>query len=65
MDKIKAAGYSLETPVLITNHTDLKEIKNTNEEYAYLGNLHTFLFRHGLGIASPPLLLTYVNNIIS
>lgn len=27
MDKIKAAGYSLETPVLITNHTDLKEIK--------------------------------------
>ena len=31
MDKIKAAGYSLETPVLITNHTDLKEIKNTNE----------------------------------
>ena len=25
------AGYSLETPVLITNHTDLKEIKNTNE----------------------------------
>jgi len=28
---IKAAGYSLETPVLITNHTDLKEIKNTNE----------------------------------
>lgn len=31
MDKIKAAGYSLETPVLITNHTNLKEIKNTNE----------------------------------
>ena len=31
MDKIKAAGYSLETPVLITNHTDLKEIKNTKE----------------------------------
>ena len=31
MDKIKAAGYSLETPVLITNHTDIKEIKNTNE----------------------------------
>lgn len=34
-------------------------------KYAYLGNLHTILFRHGLGIASPPLLLTYVNNIIS
>ena len=28
--KIKEAGYSLETPVLVTNYADLKEVKNTN-----------------------------------
>lgn len=30
MNKIKEAGYSLETPVLVTNYADLKEVKNTN-----------------------------------
>ena len=30
MNKIKEAGYSLETPVLVTNYADLKEIKNTS-----------------------------------
>lgn len=30
MNKIKKAGYSLETPVLVTNYADLKEVKNTN-----------------------------------
>lgn len=29
MNKIKEAGYSLETPVLVTNYADLKEVKNT------------------------------------
>ena len=28
MDQIQSAGYSLETPVLVTNYADLKEIKN-------------------------------------
>lgn len=27
MAKIQEAGYSLETPVLVTNYADLKEIK--------------------------------------
>ena len=31
MEKIKEAGYSLETPVLVTNHADLKEVKNISE----------------------------------
>lgn len=31
MAKIQEAGYSLETPVLVTNYADLKEIKNTSE----------------------------------
>lgn len=31
MDKIKDAGYSLETPVLVTNHSDLKQISNTSK----------------------------------
>ena len=30
MNKIKEAGYSLETPVLVTNYADLKEVKNTS-----------------------------------
>lgn len=30
MNKIKEAGYTLETPVLVTNYADLKEVKNTN-----------------------------------
>lgn len=30
MNKIKEAGYSLETPVLVTNYADLKEVKNAN-----------------------------------
>lgn len=30
MNKIKEAAYSLETPVLVTNYADLKEVKNTN-----------------------------------
>lgn len=30
MNKIKEAGYSLETPVLVTNYADLKDVKNTN-----------------------------------
>ena len=30
MNKIKEAGYTLETPVLVTNYSDLKEVKNTN-----------------------------------
>ena len=30
MNKIKKAGYTLETPVLVTNYADLKEVKNTN-----------------------------------
>ncbi|WP_418466765.1 beta-glucoside-specific PTS transporter subunit IIABC [Faecalibacillus faecis] len=30
MNKIKEAGYSLETLVLVTNYADLKEVKNTN-----------------------------------
>lgn len=30
MNKIKETGYSLETPVLVTNYADLKEVKNTN-----------------------------------
>ena len=30
MNKIKEAGYSIETPVLVTNYADLKEVKNTN-----------------------------------
>ena len=30
MNKIKEAGYSLETPVLVTNYAELKEVKNTN-----------------------------------
>ena len=30
MNKIKEAGYTLETPVLVTNYVDLKEVKNTN-----------------------------------
>lgn len=30
MNKIKEAGYSLETPVLVINYADLKEVKNTN-----------------------------------
>lgn len=30
MNKIKEAGYSLETPILVTNYADLKEVKNTN-----------------------------------
>lgn len=30
MDQIQSAGYSLETPVLVTNYADLKEIKNTD-----------------------------------
>ena len=30
MNKIKEAGYTLETPVLVTNYADLKEVKNTS-----------------------------------
>ena len=30
MNKINEAGYSLETPVLVTNYADLKEVKNTS-----------------------------------
>lgn len=30
MNKIKEAGYSLETPVLVTNYADLQEVKNTS-----------------------------------
>ena len=30
MNKIKEAGYTLETHVLVTNYADLKEVKNTN-----------------------------------
>lgn len=30
INKIKEAGYTLETPVLVTNYADLKEVKNTN-----------------------------------
>ena len=30
MNKIKEAGYTLETPVLVTNYAYLKEVKNTN-----------------------------------
>lgn len=30
MNKIKETGYSLETPVLVTNYADLKEVKNTS-----------------------------------
>lgn len=36
MNKIKEAGYSLETPVLITNYADLKEVKNTNASFVQL-----------------------------
>ena len=31
MQKIEEAGYSLETPVLVTNHTDLKEVNDTGK----------------------------------
>ncbi len=36
MNKIKEAGYSLETPVLVTNYADLKEVKNTNDSSVQL-----------------------------
>ncbi len=36
MNKIKEAGYSLETPVLVTNYADLKEVKNTNASFVQL-----------------------------
>ena len=31
MQKIEEAGYSLETPVLVTNHADLKEVNDTGK----------------------------------
>ncbi len=36
MNKIKEAGYSLETPVLVTNYADLKEVKNTSASFVQL-----------------------------
>ena len=36
MNKIKEAGYTLETPVLVTNYADLKEVKNTNASSVHL-----------------------------
>lgn len=33
MNKIKEAGYSLETPVLVTNYADVKEVKNTSASF--------------------------------
>lgn len=36
MNKIKEAGYSLETPVLVTNYADVKEVKNTSASFVQL-----------------------------
>ena len=36
MNKIKEAGYSLETPVLVTNYANVKEVKNTSASFVQL-----------------------------
>ena len=38
IEAIKAAGYSVVTPIVVTNHDDFKQVANESSQYLEFGN---------------------------